>query len=51
MSYTKLKAEIEQVKEWIANAGDADTVEVHCAYDVLSAMEEELEELETMLSE
>lgn len=51
MSYTKLKTEIEQVKEYIKNTEDTDTVEMHCAYDVLSAMEEELEELETMLSE
>ena len=48
MNYSELKKEIEKVKEWIANAEDTDTVDVHCMNDALSAMEEDLE---TMLPE
>lgn len=48
MNYSELKAEIETMKEWIANMEDTDSVEVHCMNDQLSAMEEDLE---TMLPE
>jgi len=48
MNYTKLKAEIETMKEWIENISDNDSVDVHCMNDQLSAMEETLE---TMLPE
>lgn len=47
MNYSELKAEIEELKEWIANA-EEDSVDVHCMNDALSAMEEDLE---TMLPE
>lgn len=43
MNYTKLKAEIETMKEWIANMEDTDSVDVHCMNDAISAMEETLE--------
>lgn len=45
---SELKAEIETMKEWIANVEDTDSVEVHYMNDQLSAMEETLE---TMLPE
>ena len=48
MNYSELKAEIETMKEWVANMEDTDSVEVHCMNDALSAMEEDLE---TMLPE
>lgn len=48
MNYSELKAEIETMKEWIANVEDTDSVEVHYMNDQLSAMEETLE---TMLPE
>ena len=52
MTYTELKAEIEQAKKWIENfefsidnllIENAESVELHCMLDQLSAMEETLE--------
>lgn len=52
MTYTELKAEIEQAKKWIENfefsidnllIENAESVELHCMLDQLSAMEEALE--------
>lgn len=48
MTYTKLKAEIEQMREWLDNIPCTESVDVHCMNDALSAMEETLE---TMLPE
>ena len=52
MTYTELEAEIEQAKRWIENfefsidnllIENAESVELHCMLDQLSAMEEALE--------
>ena len=48
MTYKELEAEIETMKECIANMEDTESVELHCMNDQLSAMEEDLE---TMLPE